>query len=88
MLLFVCFFWGVGLLREVFSWPEGKAVQHPLKEVAAPPDEAGPEVSSKQGRPLSPGRLGTPTDENAIKTNSPADQLASPVSLLIACSKA
>lgn len=77
-----------GYSESFSAGPEGKAVQHPLKEAAAPPDEAGPEVSSKQGRPLSPGRLGTPTDENAIKTNSPADRLASPVSLLITCSKA
>lgn len=85
--MFVCFR-GVGLLREFFSWPEGKAVQHPLKDGAEPPDEAGAEVSTKQGWPLSPGRVGTPTDENAIKTNSPADQVPSPVSLLITCSKA
>lgn len=85
--MFVCFR-GVGLPREFFSWPEGKAVQHPLKDGAAPPDEAGAEVSTKQGWPLCPGRLGTPTDENAIKTNSPADRVPSPVSLLITCSKA
>lgn len=71
-----------------FTWPEAKAVQHPLKDRAAPPDEDGPEVSTKQGRPLSPGSSGTPTDENAIKTNRPAERLSSPVSLLITCSKA
>ena len=84
----VCLCLGVGLRREFLSWPEAKAVQHPLKDSAAPPDETGAEVSTKQGRPLSFGRLGTATDENAIKTNSPADRVPSPVSLLITCSKA
>lgn len=88
VLLVVCLLLGVRLLREFFSSPEAKAVQHPLKDSAAPPDETGAEVSTKQGWPLSLGRLGTPTDENAIKTNSPADRVPSPVSLLITCSKA
>lgn len=86
-LLFVRF-WVSGYSESFFSSPEAKAVQHPLKDGAAPPDETGAEVSTKQGWPLSLGRLGTPTDENAIKTNSPADRVPSPVSLLITCSKA
>lgn len=83
----VCLLRGLWFLWLVFSQPEAKAVHHPLKDAAAPPDQTGAEVSTKQGWPLSRGRLGTPSDENAIKTNSPADRGPSPVSLLITCSK-
>lgn len=87
LVLFVCS-WVSGF-SECFSVsPRRRLFSFHLKTEQRLQTRAGQRSAPNRKRPLSRGRLGTATDENAIKTNSPADRGPSPVSLLITCSKA